>query len=303
MTWRNPPLVTVITPSFNRARWLEATAESILRQTYPSIEYIVVDDGSTDDTRDVVGRLRAREGHIVRYVRQDSGGEASAVNRGWAMARGEYVAIVSSDDPQPTDWLETCVRHMEEHRGAMVGYPDWRVIDDSGAPIRDVVTAEYDQQMMVGEARCLPGPGALIRRSAADGRKLRRAGLQYYSDFDCWLRLSLRGDFVRIPTCAANWRQHDESLSAQDVSRARSREAMQMVRDFFARNDLPEHLRRHRRRALGHMNYQCARMLWRRAPARAAFHLMRSLAILGPMGEFRWSHSFGVLRRAIGAPR
>ena len=153
------PLVTVVTPTYNRAAELTDTIESVLAQTYPNVEYILVDDGSTDSTPDVLRRYEGR----VQWVRQSNMGEASATNRGWEMARGEFVATVSSDDPVFPDWLARAVPFLESRKDVLVGYPDWVMIDERGRELKYVQVQEYDQAKMVLWNCCMPGPGAVMR--------------------------------------------------------------------------------------------------------------------------------------------
>ena len=89
-----PGLVSVVIPSYNRGYILDRAIESALSQTYPHVEVIVVDDGSTDDT----GAVAARYGSRIRYIRKENGGVSSARNRGFAESRGEFVALLDSDD-------------------------------------------------------------------------------------------------------------------------------------------------------------------------------------------------------------
>ncbi len=89
------PLVSVVTAAYNRASFLPETIESILSQSYPNIEYIVLDDGSADNTREVLARYDGR----IRWESHPNMGESLTVNKGWNMARGDLVMTVNSDDP------------------------------------------------------------------------------------------------------------------------------------------------------------------------------------------------------------
>ncbi len=93
-----PPLVTVLTPTYNRAGLLPRLFESLEAQTYSGFEWLVVDDGSTDDTAEVVAGLAARAGFPVRYMLRENGGKHAALNTGVAAAHGEYCAVLDSDD-------------------------------------------------------------------------------------------------------------------------------------------------------------------------------------------------------------
>jgi glycosyltransferase involved in cell wall biosynthesis len=299
------PLVSVITPTHNRADLLRHTAISILDQSYPLIEYIVVDDGSTDHTQAIIRSLPPRPGRSIRYARQDCAGEAEAVNLGWRLATGDLVAVVSSDDPQPPNWLSVCVPLMQAHPAAIVGYPNWRIIGAEGEELARVEMPEFNRETLIGDLVCLAGPGTLIRRSRVPWDALRREIFDMCSDFDCWLRLALLGDFVHIPYCVANWREHAAGKSGQ----ARSgllwyREMKQVLGEFFAETGLPEEVRRLRWRAWGSLHYQGARKLWRHRPLFASWLLLVGFVLLAPAGCFPARHFMqGLLQNArAGSP-
>lgn len=105
------PLVSVVVPCYNRAAVLEQSVRSVLAQSYAELELILVDDGSTDRTRQVVGKIKDAR---LRYVYQQNAGACAARNYGAALARGEYIAFHDSDDVWHSDKLEKQMRVMQE---------------------------------------------------------------------------------------------------------------------------------------------------------------------------------------------
>ena len=88
------PLVSIVTPTYNQAQYLAETIDSVLEQDYPNVEYIVLDDGSTDDTSSVLERYNG----LIRHERHANMGQARTLNCGWAMTNGQIIGYLSSDD-------------------------------------------------------------------------------------------------------------------------------------------------------------------------------------------------------------
>jgi glycosyltransferase involved in cell wall biosynthesis len=271
------PAVTIITPTFNREDLLPQTLDSILSQPFQDLEYVLVDDGSTDGTAELI-RQRYPQVHYLHHPNQ---GESVSVNRGWAQARGRYVAVVSSDDPMLPGWLEESVAFMDAHPDVLVCYPDWQVIDANSATVYPVTTMEYRRDALVGWLHTLPGPGALIRRAPLAGlAMLRDPRYRFIPDLDCWLRLSLVGPFARVPHQLATWRQHAGSLTVAGRSRRQAQEFIDLATAFFARPDLPADLHGLRATALSRAHWYASWVLRDVEPLRSAWHLRRSHAVM-----------------------
>lgn len=123
------PLVSVIIPTYNYGRYLRQSIDSALQQTYPNIEVIVVDDGSTDDTQS----LLADYGDKVRNILQANQGAAAARNRGIREARGDYIAFLDADDSYCPDNIAAKVDFLLEHAEYAWCYSNWAWVDADGA--------------------------------------------------------------------------------------------------------------------------------------------------------------------------
>lgn len=242
---RRPP-ITVVTPVYNGARYIAATVESVLRQEYPGLQYIVLDDGSTDGTAAVLSAY----GDAVEVVSHTNAGEARTVNRGVALARHDIVCIVNADDPILPGLLRAGAEALAAEPALAAVYPDWVWIDGEGKHIREVATAEFDLRVMLEQHLCIVGPGAMFRRSHLGGELVRDPRRRSSADFDFWLRLGLRGKVKRLPATLATWRQHASGTSAAGCNADMARDKVALIEAFFSRDDLTPEIRSLQRQAL-----------------------------------------------------
>lgn len=223
------PLVSIVTPTYNQAQFLSATLDSMLAQDYPNIEYIVLDDGSTDDTLDVLSCYAGR----VQWERQTNMGQSRTLNKGWARARGEYLGYLSSDDLLLPHAISTLVDALQAHPEALVSYCDFQLIDGGGRCTGAVQSPDYDYRCMVEELICPPGPGALFRRSLFEQIGGWNEHLRKIPDFEFWLRAGRVGPFVRVPRVLAQYRIHEESTAIRPIPFECSMEIVETARAYW----------------------------------------------------------------------
>jgi len=226
------PLVTIITPAYNRATLIAETIESVLGQDYPHLEYIVLDDGSTDATLEVIKGYEGR----LRWESHANVGEAHTVNAGFSMAQGEILGVVNSDDPLLPGAVGRMVAALQANPDALVAYPDWRLIDARGNALQEIRCRDYVSfaEMLSGH-HCLPGPGAFFRRQALEKASGRDPAYRYVGDLDFWLRIGWHGRFVRVPEVLATFRVHDSSASVCCQSELMAEEQVAVIVNLFAR--------------------------------------------------------------------
>jgi glycosyltransferase involved in cell wall biosynthesis len=229
------PLVSIITPAYNRAPYLDETIQSVLGQDYPRIEYIILDDGSMDNTREVLEKYSGR----VKWETHPNMGETRTVNKGWSMASGEIVATVNSDDPLLPGAVSTAVAFLGSRPEILVAYPDWVYIGPDSEVIGHVQVPQYDYLYMLTRHHCIVGPGAFIRRRAFDLAGMRDPEFRYVADFEYWLRLGLYGPFARIPQTLATFRVHPDSASVSHMGAAMAAEHIRLMHEFYSRQHLP----------------------------------------------------------------
>lgn len=222
------PLVTIVTPTYNQADFICETIESVLNQSYPNIEYIVINDGSFDETEEVLAKYNNK----CTIIHQENMGQSETLNRGWEMAKGSIVGYISSDDRLKPECISEAVKAFSGNGGVVVTYCDFDLIDATGKYIRSVETEEFSVERLTEDLVCQPGPGAFFTKEVFNRVGGWDANLQHVADFEFWLRLCRAGRFKRIPKNLADFRIHKESASARIVSPSRSEEIVTVVREY-----------------------------------------------------------------------
>lgn len=276
---RSRPLVSVVVPSYNHGRYVQAAVRSVLDQSYGHVELIVIDDGSTDDSLDILERL----GGDFRLESQANAGQAATLNRGWAMARGEILSYLSADDLLMPHAVATAVEYLRQSPGTVMVYGDFDLIDEHASVLRRVRAPDFDYFDMVVRTACPPGPGVFFRRAAHEAAGGWNPGFRQWPDYDYWLRLGLQGTFERIPQALAAFRMHDQSQTLSRVSFERAEEPTRVVRGYFEANaNIPAHIRRAKKTALSYAEVASAQLHFRAGRLRAAATHLWTAAKLDP---------------------
>lgn len=247
-------LISIIVPVYNGEDYLSETLDSILKCTLRvQREILVIDDGSSDST----SRVCSEFGNKISYFHQENQGEFAATNKGLQIASGDYVLVVSHDDPMfSSSLLPLAIELLEGNPKIVCVYPDWRIIDARGKVLKIKVVKEYSERELIGKFNCLPGPGAVFRREAALKIGGRRRW-KFVSDYDFWLRLSRLGEFKRIPSVHAQWRSHQNSTTVSMKDFEMAKERISLMEDFTSKNRISPKLHR---MALGSAYYYAARL-------------------------------------------
>lgn len=229
------PLVTVITPAYNRADYLVETIESVLSQDYPNLEYIVLDDGSKDNTREILAKYDGK----IRWESHENMGETRTVNKGFKMANGEIIGVVNSDDPLLPGAITALVSRLVSGPELLVVYPDWDMVDKDGNVIDHITTQDYSYIKMLRCFHCVPGPGAFFRRRTVEVLGGRDAGFRYVADFDFWLRAGMYGAFARVPLTLATFRVHPGSATVSQRGSLMAEEHVSLLKKIYSHQRLP----------------------------------------------------------------
>ncbi|MDX6612628.1 MAG: hypothetical protein QOD75_1814 [Blastocatellia bacterium] len=236
-----PPKVSITIPSYNHARFLPATIDSVLAQTYPNVEIIIVDDGSTDGSLEIAAAYAARHPALVRVLTHPGGenrGISATVNRCFAEAAGVYWIGVPSDDLLHPMKVAEQVEFMEQHPqiGWVYGYAYY--IDEHGrgrpefALFGEDITRATDpvERLILGNV--VPGMTVLMRRAAVATIEPHDETL-VYSDWDFWVRMAARNPVAFLPQTRVGYRVHSYNTSVGvkgEVNMHRAREVMLKLR-------------------------------------------------------------------------
>ena len=224
------PAISVIIPSYNRANLLKETLESVFAQTYTDYEVLVIDDGSTDNTEEVVSALLADNSEWqckVRYIKQPNVGVSAARNHGIFEARGEWIAFLDSDDLWFPEKLEKQMAFIDEHpfAGAVCSpahaYQDGQVVkDDKGEPVRP--WAERETSVMPFELFTSRNhvwtSSVLVRKTVLYKTGLFEGGLKIGEDYVLWVKIARFSEFWILNEVLGFYRMH-ETNAMNDLER------------------------------------------------------------------------------------
>jgi len=223
VTKQGAPKVSVCIPTYNYGRFIGDAIESVLAQTFDDFELVVVDNCSTDDTREIVERYAARDVRIVYYINDTNLGMVGNWNRCLELARGMYVKILCADDVLLPECLERSVRALDEFPGAALVSGARLVVDRQ---LNALKTYSYSDCY-----ECVPGtqlikrclfswnvigePTAVLFRKNLSARGFNKSYMQQ-ADVEMWFHLLEQGDFVYVPELFCKFRHHEEQTSAHN---------------------------------------------------------------------------------------
>ncbi|HNT26362.1 MAG TPA: glycosyltransferase family 2 protein [Anaerolineales bacterium] len=203
------PLVSIVTPSYNQAPYLEETIRSVLEQDYPHLEYLVVDGGSTDGSLEIIRRY-AEAGKLAWWVSEPDQGQADAINKGFAHAQGKILAWINSDDTYLPGAVSEAVAFLTSHPEAAMVYADANLIDEHGAVLERFPARQTDLQGMLRGAVHIPQQTTFFWKHHWQQVGPLDTNLHFAMDYDLWVRLAQLGPLVYNPRLWANFRLHKQ---------------------------------------------------------------------------------------------
>jgi glycosyltransferase involved in cell wall biosynthesis len=249
-------LVSIITPSYNQALYLEQTIQSVLEQDYPHIEYIVVDGGSTDNSTEIIQKHADR---LAYWISEKDSGQAEAINKGFARANGEIVAWLNSDDYYMLNTISFAVRCFEQNPDVVMVYGDMLAVNEEG----QIINVLKYKQLSLEDLLCfqiIGQPSVFFRRAAVEKTGVLEPTFHYMLDHHLWIRLAHQGRILHVPQVWSAARYHP---LAKNRARAAEfgREAFRVLDWAKKEPDLWDIMSKVQRRALASAHRYDARYL------------------------------------------
>lgn len=251
------PRITVVTPSYNQAEYLEETIRSVLLQGYPNLEYIIIDGGSTDGSVDII---RKYEPWLAYWVSEPDNGQSQAINKGWQRATGEICAYLNSDDLYLCHALNTVASYFKSQPETDLMYGDALYVDEIGTITGRCNTRPCDLETLLQINR-IPQPSAFVKTTSLLAAGLLDENLHLCMDYDLWLRIAAKGQIGFIPALLAGFRIHSESKTTRQVTKMYV-EHTSVASNFLARPDVAARLRERRDFLLASSLWKAGIALW-----------------------------------------
>lgn len=219
-----PLLVSIVTPNYNGSKYIPMTIESVLRQDYQNVEFIVVDDGSTDDSLKIINSYFKKNPHKIKVISQPNRGQSSALNAGFKIAKGEIIGWINSDDTYCDDAISKIVDSFLCNMQAGIVFGNYTIIDKDSNLIRRVQQLPIDLNAgsLLGFGRLVASNSVFWRRDLFKKIGYLKEDFEYNMDGEFFSRLFFSSESVYINQNIANFRLHknsktlDQSKSKED---------------------------------------------------------------------------------------
>jgi len=221
------PLVSIVTPSYNQAKFLEETIISVLRQDYPRLEYIIIDGGSTDGSVEIIKKYESK---LAYWISEKDRGQTHAIIKGFAKARGSILGWLCSDDLLEPSMVSTSVHFLSTYSQAGMTFGDRVRIDEKGN-IYSLQRFPAFKKWFLAWGFSIPQETTLFQRKVYEAAGGLDESLQMAMDFDLWCKISMISSIMHIPAYLGRFRRHASNKSSE-FSRQMNKNAFLEGRPF-----------------------------------------------------------------------
>jgi glycosyltransferase involved in cell wall biosynthesis len=225
------PKVSIVTPSYNQAGFIEETIRSVLLQQYPNIEYIIIDGGSTDGSVDII---RKYEPWLSYWVSEPDRGQSHAINKGWNHSSGDVIAWLNSDDLYEPNTFRDIALYFAENPEIHMIYGDCKIINKESEITDDAPIHEYDLKPLVCNEWFISQPTVFIRKEVLEIVGFINESFYMVMDWEFFLRIALAGFTIKYFKCPlARFRIWEDAKTTRYHTRA-GREKLLVLDNIFS---------------------------------------------------------------------
>ena len=230
------PKVSIITPSYNQALFLEQAIQSVLEQDYSNIEYIIIDGGSTDGSVDII---RKYDSHLAYWVSEPDRGQYDAQNKGLRCMTGNIWAWMNADDAYLPGAISQAVEWLNQHSNHEIVYADCMNVDENGRYLRPIYTRDFNYAAMLTGSGMVPTGSTFFRRKVVDQIGEFDETLHYVGDIDYLFRAGEICKFGHVPEMWSLYRIHPDARTwDREQSAKRAVEFVRVYERFWSRSGL-----------------------------------------------------------------
>ncbi len=187
------PKLTVVTPSYNQAQYLERTILSVLNQQYPNLEYFIMDGGSTDGSLDIIKKY---EPYLAGWVSEKDRGQTDAINKGFKQATGDYVAFQNSDDVFAADAFRRVANAWRKFPDTDVFFGDMYITDEADVILEEMRAPEFCAECHIYEGMQVFNQSLFIRRDRLTQFGMLDESLRFVIDYELVARLGVQPGMI-----------------------------------------------------------------------------------------------------------
>ena len=207
----NYPKISVVTPSFNSAKYIEDCIQSVLNQNYPNFEHIVIDGGSTDGTVDIL-----KQYHHLKWISEPDKGQSDALNKGIIMANGEYILWLNADDYLEKYYLNKFIDKLKKKKKFDICYGHMRLVNEKKEEIRKIAQIDWFYLLSLLRVYFPPSSGTIFKREILRNN-LFNLNFHYNMDGEWFLRAGKNLKTYVINDITINFRVTDTSKTGKSI--------------------------------------------------------------------------------------